>query len=267
MYKACASPGGGGDAGGNEAMAGGGSRDFLRGRLWVARILGAAPILALLTSGLATAAEPEAATAPAGPAAAAAATVVMPAAYYGMQEAPRGPDLLRAIVLDMHNGERTALGVPVLDWDDALAADAARYAVEMAKTGLFRHSPRSGRAIPSGENLWMGPHRLYGYQVMIGSFLDERKLFRVEGKLPDLSTTGRWQDVGHYSQMIWRGTQKVGCALGEGAQYDYLVCRYFPAGNAFGKGPLDAEEPLPVSATPVAAPQPVAGTVVASAAQ
>jgi hypothetical protein len=41
--------------------------------------------------------------------------------------------------------------------------------------------------------------------------------------------------------MIWRGTRKVGCALGDGANYEYLVCRYFPAGNAFGKGPMDAD--------------------------
>ncbi|MFC3442249.1 CAP domain-containing protein [Sphingobium rhizovicinum] len=245
-------------------MAGGGSRDFLRARLWSAQTLAA---LALLASSVAAAAEPEAATAPAGPAAAVAASVVMPAAYYGMEEAPRGPDLLRAIVLNLHNGERTALGVPVLEWDDALAADAARYAAEMAQTGLFRHSPRGGRTIPSGENLWMGPHRLYGYQVMIEAFLDERKLFRVEGKLPNLSSTGRWQDVGHYTQMIWRGTKQVGCALGEGAQYDYLVCRYFPAGNAFGKGPLDVDEPLPLPSTPAVTPLPVAETVVASAAK
>jgi hypothetical protein len=187
----------------------------------------------------------------------------MPAAFYGMEEAPRGPDLLRAVVLDLHNGAREALGVAALDWDEALAADAARYAEDMAKTGLFRHSPRGNRAIPSGENLWMGPHRLYGYQVMVGSFLEEGKLFRTGGRLPDISTTGRWQDVGHYTQMIWRGTKKVGCALGEGAQYDYLVCRYFPAGNSYGKGPLDAEDaPLPA---PVAATPDVAETIVASA--
>jgi hypothetical protein len=178
----------------------------------------------------------------------------MPAAFYGMEEAPRGPDLLRAVVLDLHNGAREALGVAALDWDEALAADAARYAEDMAKTGLFRHSPRGNRAIPSGEN---------GYQVMVGSFLEEGKLFRTGGRLPDISTTGRWQDVGHYTQMIWRGTKKVGCALGEGAQYDYLVCRYFPAGNSYGKGPLDAEDaPLPA---PVAATPDVAETIVASA--
>ncbi|QGP77654.1 CAP domain-containing protein [Sphingobium sp. CAP-1] len=207
-------------------MAGGSPKRFLRASLWLALFF---------ASGAQASSDGVAAPV-------AAASVVMPAAYYGMEEAPRGERLLRAVVLDMHNGERDALDLPDLEWDDALADDAARYALDMARTGLFRHSPRTGRAIPSGENLWMGPRRLYGYAVMVGSFLDERRLFRPDGKLPNLSTTGRWQDVGHYTQMIWRGTRKVGCALGEGANYDYLVCRYFPAGNAFGKGPLDADD-------------------------
>ncbi|WP_420145698.1 CAP domain-containing protein [Sphingobium sp.] len=187
--------------------------------------------------------------------------VVMPAAYYGMTEAARGPDLLRAVMIDAHNGERASLGLPLLEWDDALAADAARYAQDMARSGQFRHSARASRTIPSGENLWMGPRRLYGYEVMVGSFLDEKRLTRMDGKLPDLSSTGRWQDVGHYTQMIWRGTKKVGCALGDGPQNEYLVCRYFPAGNAFGKGPLDADDDAPAPA-----PASIAGTQVASVA-
>lgn len=168
--------------------------------------------------------------------------MVMPASYYGLEEAERGNGLLRDVVLGMHNEERDSLGLSPLEWDSALALDAARYARQMAQTNLFRHSSRTSRAVPSGENLWMGPRRLYDYEVMIGSFLEEKRLFRRGGKLPNLSVTGRWQDVGHYTQIIWRGTRKVGCALAEGQNYDYLVCRYFPAGNAFGKGPLDADD-------------------------
>ena len=218
-------------------MAGGSPNLFLRAGLWAALLI-------------ATGAQAASDSAPGSKAVTAAPVnvptgVVMPAAYYGMEEAPRGEPLLRAVMIDAHNGERALVGVPPLEWDEALAVDAARYAADMAQSGAFRHSPRGSRAIPSGENLWMGPRRLYGYGVMVGAFLDEKKLFRTEGKLPDLSTSGRWQDVGHYTQMIWRGTRKVGCALGEGANYEYLVCRYFPAGNAFGKGPLD-EEASPV---------------------
>lgn len=169
------------------------------------------------------------------------ARTVMPASYYGMEEAERDNALLRDVVLGMHNDERDSLGLSPLVWDSALALDAARYARQMAATSRFQHSSKSSRSVPSGENLWMGPRRLYDYEVMIGSFLDEKPMFRRGGKLPDISSTGRWQDVGHYSQIIWRSTRKVGCALAEGANYDYLVCRYFPAGNAFGRGPLDTD--------------------------
>ncbi|WP_318011110.1 CAP domain-containing protein [Sphingobium sp. 3R8] len=224
-------------------MAGGSPKAFLRASLWAAML----PVLLVTARGAQAASDSDGTGArPAGGAGA-----VMPAAYYGMAEAARGDSLLRAVMLDAHNGERASLGLPLLDWDDALAADAARYADDMAHSGVFRHSPRTGRTIPSGENLWMGPRRLYGYQAMVGSFLDEKRFTRIAGKLPDLSSTGRWQDVGHYTQMIWRGTRKIGCALGEGANADYLVCRYFPAGNAFGRGPLDADA-APMAETQVA---------------
>lgn len=166
----------------------------------------------------------------------------MPAGYYGMDEAPRAEALLRQVMLDAHNAERASLGLSALRWNDALAQDAARYADDMARTGLFRHSSRNSRAIASGENLWMGPRRLYAYEAMVGAFLAEKALFRAQAKLPDFSSTGHWQDVGHYTQMIWRDTREVGCAVGDGADYEYLVCRYYPAGNAFGKGPLDGED-------------------------
>ncbi|WP_193742833.1 CAP domain-containing protein [Sphingobium bisphenolivorans] len=169
----------------------------------------------------------------------------MPASYYGMEEAERNDGLMREVVLGMHNAEREALGLAPLAWDSALAADAASYAREMARTDIFRHSPRASRAIPSGENLWMGSRGHHDYQVMVDAFLDERRLFRRTGKLPDISTSGRWEDVGHYTQIIWRGTRKVGCALAEGQSYDYLVCRYFPAGNVFGRNPLDRDEAAP----------------------
>lgn len=174
---------------------------------------------------------------------------VMAASFYGMQEAARGDALLRQAMLDAHNDERVALGHALLAWDDALAADAARYATDMARTGVYRHSSRASRTTPSGENLWMGPRRLYSYQVMAQAFLDEKRNFISTAKLPDFSATGHWQEVAHYTQMIWRGTQKVGCALGDGRDYEYLVCRYFPAGNAYGKGPFDADEATLAMAT------------------
>lgn len=206
-------------------------------RLCVARLALAAAVVGIAQAA-ASPASAEAAPAPAR----GVARTVMPASYYGMEEAARDDGLLRDVALGLHNDERYALGLEPLVWDEGLALDAEAYARQMARTGVFRHSPRASRAMPSGENLWMGPRRLYDYAVMIGAFLDEKRLFRRGGQLPDVSVTGRWEDVGHYTQMIWRGTRKVGCALAEGQNDDYLVCRYFPAGNSFGKGPLDADD-------------------------
>lgn len=166
----------------------------------------------------------------------------MPPSYYGLPTPERGEAALRRVMLSSQNDERRGLGLAPLDWDEGLAAEAARYAAQMARTGIFAHSPQASRARVEGENLWMGSRGLYGYDRMVGSFLEERRDFVSGAGLPDISATGRWQDVGHYTQIIWRGTRSVGCALAQGPQDDYLVCRYWPAGNIFGRGPLDSED-------------------------
>jgi pathogenesis-related protein 1 len=44
---------------------------------------------------------------------------------------------------------------------------------------------------------------------------------------------------GHYTQMVWRDTKKVGCAVAvcENAQQQIWVCQYQPAGNWIGRFP------------------------------
>src|SRR3546814_19535075 len=70
----------------------------------------------------------------------------MPASYYGLEEADRDEGLMRDVVLGMHNEERESLGLSPLAWDSALAADAARYARQMAQPNIFLHSAPIGRA-------------------------------------------------------------------------------------------------------------------------
>jgi hypothetical protein len=56
--------------------------------------------------------------------------------------------------------ERTARGLPPLEWHEGLAAIAGRWSEEMIATG-YRHSPTEFRAHPdfsaAGENIFMGP--------------------------------------------------------------------------------------------------------------
>ncbi len=140
--------------------------------------------------------------------------------------------LFPARVLAAHNAARAQAGMPRLQWDNQLGIAAARYAVQLAMTNSFRHSSARSRGA-AGENLWMGTRGAFSVDAMIGGWTAERSAFRA-GTFPAVSRTGNWHDVGHYTQMVWPGTQRVGCALATNARNHYLVCRYWPAGNVHG---------------------------------
>jgi hypothetical protein len=76
---------------------------------------------------------------------------------------------------------------------------------------------------------------------MAGHWIDEKRYYR-RGPTPDFSTTGNFEDVGHYTQIIWRQTTQFGCAIASNPREDYLVCRYLPAGNVYGVEPLASSD-------------------------
>ena len=137
-----------------------------------------------------------------------------------------------ARILEQHNLEREHVGALPLEWDDALARDAQGWAQVLAASGRFEHSPQDTRG-GQGENLFMGTSGFYSLEVMIEAFLKERDDFR-PGVFPDISRSGNWHRVGHYTQIIWPATRKIGCAVAKGRGHDVLVCRYWPAGNVMG---------------------------------
>jgi len=118
-------------------------------------------------------------------------------------------------------------------WDQRLAHDAAVYARQLASSGRFQHDPQYGRRIRQGENLWMGTRGAYSYAEMIRLLIAERRDFR-PGRFPNVSRTGQWSHVAHYTQIVWPTTRAVGCATASNRASDYLVCRYTPAGNVVG---------------------------------
>jgi len=139
-------------------------------------------------------------------------------------------------LLAAHNRERQAVGVPALAWDEDLAESARGWADQLASTGAFHHAPESAFR-PQGENLWAGTRGAYSIEEMVGAWAREKRYFKM-GTFPNNSTTGRVADVGHYTQLIWRQTDRVGCAIASGSREDVLVCRYSNAGNYRGERPL-----------------------------
>jgi len=132
-------------------------------------------------------------------------------------------------MLAIHNRERAQVGVPPLVWDSRLAAEAASYVPELVDLGDLEHSDEAMNG-ETGENLAMGTQGDYSAEDLAEYWVEERESF-VPGIFPDVSRTGDWSEVGHYTAMIWRGTTRVGCAAGTGGGELYLVCRYAPVGN------------------------------------
>ena len=135
-------------------------------------------------------------------------------------------------IVAFHNQVRAAWGIGPIYWDRGLAAAADSYAAELARTGRWQHSAQRSRP-GQGENLWMGTRGAFTVDQMVGSWAAEGRAFR-PGHFPNVSRTGEWDEVGHFTQMIWPGSVRVGCAVRASARYDYFVCRYSPAGNIMG---------------------------------
>jgi hypothetical protein len=139
-------------------------------------------------------------------------------------------------LLNEHNRERDRTGVPRLVWNNRLAGEAQAWADELSRDGWLQHAPDDSTR-GAGENLWMGSAGYFAPETIIDSFNEERSYYR-PGTFPDVSRTGNWEDVGHYTQIVWRDTRQVGCAMARGARFDFLVCRYWPAGNWVGERPF-----------------------------
>ena len=132
--------------------------------------------------------------------------------------------------LNAHNTERTALGIAPLTYSADLAATAQQWANVIAGENNMHHSKNRGNV---GENLAFGTTGIYDTTKLIGLWIKEKKDF-INGVWPHVSTTGSWEDVGHYTQMIWSTTTEVGCATADSSKCTYIVCHYSPAGNIIG---------------------------------
>jgi uncharacterized protein YkwD len=149
--------------------------------------------------------------------------------------APISPDFDQR-VLAAHNSARAQLGLPPLRWNPHLADIAASRASQLATSHIFEHTTENSMS-PQGENIWGGTRGYYKPEDMVNAWAEERQYFK-PGIFPDNSTTGNVEDVGHFTQIVWRNTTEVGCATTNDGEFDILVCRYSPAGNYLGEKPF-----------------------------
>ncbi|MGC1932951.1 MAG: CAP domain-containing protein [Candidatus Nitrosopolaris sp.] len=137
-------------------------------------------------------------------------------------------------ILDVHNNERKAVGVPALVWNDTLADGAKAWAENLAATGKFEHSTCCGAFRDYGENI-AGFYPDRPMTEWPAGWVAEKNNYH-GGPILQNAAAGL---IGHYTQMVWRNTTSVGCGTGSGSKlpYSILVCRYYPPGNIFGQKP------------------------------
>ena len=122
-----------------------------------------------------------------------------------------------------HNKRRCLHAVPDFVWHASVAQSARRH----ADTCSFEHSTPA----IYGENLYAGWWSPTAEDVLIGWYDNEVGLYPWD-------KPGFYSVTGHFTQVVWRNTRTVGCAVcdGGGTSWPYIaVCQYDLAGNIGGQ--------------------------------
>ncbi|XVE96788.1 hypothetical protein REPUB_Repub02eG0253200 [Reevesia pubescens] len=129
-----------------------------------------------------------------------------------------------------HNFARVPIGHPPMTWNYTLAYYAKQWAKKRVNDCKLIHSYG-----PYGENLFWGGASHWSPSAVVKSWVDEKFYYD-----PKSNSCAKGQMCGHYTQVIWKNTIRVGCARvkcynGKGL---YVICNYDPPGNYVNEHPF-----------------------------
>jgi pathogenesis-related protein 1 len=128
-------------------------------------------------------------------------------------------------MLAAHNNIRTKINLPPLQWSSSLAAYAQQWANSLIVKNRAAHNSKS----PYGENILV---------TGLGS-TPSTVVAEWASEVQDYTyhSNACKGDCGHYTQLVWRSTREVGCAMAHNSQREIWVCSYDPPGNFSGEWP------------------------------
>ncbi|XP_031481899.1 pathogenesis-related protein PRB1-3-like [Nymphaea colorata] len=130
--------------------------------------------------------------------------------------------------VDAHNAARAQDGVGPISWDDTVAAYAQNYLNKTISDCSLTHS--GGQY---GENLYWGPGSRWTAVDAVNLWVAEKSNYDYA-----TNTCATGKDCGHYTQVVWRNSVRLGCARVECNNGDtFITCNYDPAGNVDGERP------------------------------
>ncbi|KAL3241175.1 sterol-binding protein [Nakaseomyces bracarensis] len=127
-------------------------------------------------------------------------------------------------MLDSQNTKRALhKDTDALEWSDDLKNLAQKYVDKYDCSGNLAHHDEF---IDIGENLAVG----YDDVDAVDAWYNEIKYYNFNNAVYQSKT-------GHFTQMVWKDSKKVGCAYKTcgGDLHNYIVCEYDPAGNWDGE--------------------------------
>jgi pathogenesis-related protein 1 len=105
-------------------------------------------------------------------------------------------------MLAAHNKVRARVRVPPLQWSEELSAYAQQWADSLLRQDKFFHRPNSG----FGENLFEIRGASARPADVVGAWASESANYNYR--------TNTCRGVcGHYTQIVWRTSKRVGCAV------------------------------------------------------
>ncbi|XP_059637207.1 pathogenesis-related protein PR-1-like [Cornus florida] len=131
--------------------------------------------------------------------------------------------------LATHNAARSTVGVQPLTWDARLARYAKQYANQRRWDCALQHS--NG---PYGENIFWGGGSEWTPAEVVEFWVSEQKWYNYSS-----NSCAQGQICGHYTQVVWKTTRRVGCAKVAcfGGRGVFMTCNYDPPGNYNGQWP------------------------------
>jgi len=137
--------------------------------------------------------------------------------------------------LQAHNAKRSLHGAAPLVWDATLARHAKEWAEVLVRWGEMEHARDTGE----GENLyWYKGSKVATCVEAVKSWYGEEPDYPYNNPPKTYQEFYAGKKIGHFTQIVWKGTRKVGVALATkkagGWTETYIVARYSPQGNILG---------------------------------
>ena len=134
------------------------------------------------------------------------------------------PEGARRLLLEAHNALRARHCAPPLAWSTALERTAQTWADHLARRGCpLEHS---GGAL--GENLASATTGTMRPEGVVGLWYGEVARYRFARG----SFSAR---TGHFTQLVWRDSARLGCGVASCPELQVWVCNYDPPGNVMGQ--------------------------------